>query len=70
MLKKNEEYVVEIIDNGFQGEGITKIDGITVFVNQAIKGEKVKIMHNGVGSVVHSEGKLVTYNGKTFNVQL
>lgn len=43
MLKKNEEYIVEIIDNGFQGEGITKIDGITVFIPQAIKGEKVKI---------------------------
>ena len=26
MLKKNEEYIVEIIDNGFQGEGIAKID--------------------------------------------
>ena len=22
MLKKNEEYIVEILDNGFQGEGI------------------------------------------------
>ena len=43
MLKKNDEYIVEIIDNGFQGEGITKIDGITVFINEAIKGEKIKI---------------------------
>lgn len=43
MLKKNEEYVVDIIDNGFQGEGIAKIDGITVFIDQAIKGEKIKI---------------------------
>ena len=43
MLKKNEEYIVEIIDNGFQGEGIAKIDGITIFVDQAIKGEKIKI---------------------------
>ena len=43
MLKKNEEYVVDIIDNGFQGEGIAKIDGITLFVPQAIKGEKIKI---------------------------
>ncbi|MCL2383106.1 MAG: 23S rRNA (uracil(1939)-C(5))-methyltransferase RlmD [Oscillospiraceae bacterium] len=43
MLKKNEEYVVEIIDNGFQGEGIAKIDGITVFVQGAIKNERVKI---------------------------
>lgn len=43
MLKKNEEYVVDIIDNGFQGEGIAKIDGITVFIDKAIKGEKIKI---------------------------
>ena len=41
MLKKNDEYIVEIIDNGFQGEGIAKIDGITVFINEAIKGEKI-----------------------------
>ena len=43
MLKKNEEYVIDIIDNGFQGEGIAKIDGMTVFIDKAIKGEKVKI---------------------------
>ena len=43
MLKKNEEYVVDIIDNGFGGEGIAKIDGITVFIPKAIKGEKIKI---------------------------
>lgn len=43
MLKKNEEYIVEIIDNGFQGEGIAKIDGLTIFVSGAIKGEKIKI---------------------------
>ena len=40
MIKKNEEYIVDIIDNGFQGEGIAKIEGITVFIDQAIKGEK------------------------------
>lgn len=42
-MKKNEEYIVEILDNGFQGEGIAKIDGQVIFVPQAIKGEKVKI---------------------------
>ena len=44
MLKKNEEYIVEIIDNGFEGEGIAKIDGFTVFIPNAIKKEKVKIL--------------------------
>ena len=43
MLKKNEEYIVDIIDNGFQGEGIAKIEGITIFVKKAIKGERIKI---------------------------
>lgn len=43
MLKKNEEYIVDIIDNGFQGEGIAKIDGVTVFIDKAIKGERIKI---------------------------
>ena len=42
-MKKNEEYIVEIIDNGFGGEGIAKIDGQVVFVPNSIKGEKVKI---------------------------
>ena len=42
-MKKNEEYIVEIVDNGFQGEGIAKIDGMAVFVPGTIKGEKVKI---------------------------
>lgn len=43
MIKKNEEYIVEVKDNGYQGEGIAKIDGMTVFIDNVIKGEKVKI---------------------------
>ena len=43
-IKKNEEYIVEIIDNGFEGEGIAKINNYTVFVEGAIKGEKCKIL--------------------------
>lgn len=42
-MKKNEEYIVEIIDHGFQGEGIAKWEGQVIFVPQTIKGEKVKI---------------------------
>ena len=42
-MKKNEEYIVDIIDNGYQGEGIAKIDGIPVFIPNAIQGEEVKI---------------------------
>lgn len=43
-VKKNEEYVVDIIDNGFEGEGIAKIDGYTIFIPKAIRKEKVKIV--------------------------
>ena len=43
-ISKNEEYEVEIIDNGYNGEGIAKIDGFTVFVPNAIKGEVVRIL--------------------------
>lgn len=42
-IKKNQVYDVEILDNGFKGEGIAKIDNFTIFVPNAIKGEKVKI---------------------------
>ena len=42
-MKKNEEFVTTIIDNGYQGEGIAKIDDVTVFVPNCIKGEKVKL---------------------------
>lgn len=43
-IRKNEEYIVDIIDNGFEGEGIAKINNFTVFVKGGIKGEKVKIL--------------------------
>ena len=43
-IKKNQEYIVDIIDNGFEGEGIAKIDNFTVFVPGALKGEKVKVL--------------------------
>ena len=43
-MQKNEEYIVDIIDNGFEGEGIAKINNFTVFIPGAIKGEKVKIL--------------------------
>ena len=36
-VEKNKEYIVEILDNGCQGEGIAKIEGYTIFVEGAIK---------------------------------
>lgn len=43
-VEKNKEYIVDIIDNGFEGEGIAKIDNFTIFIPDAIKGEKIKIL--------------------------
>lgn len=43
-VEKNKEYKVEIIDNGFEGEGIAKINDFTIFIPGTIKGEIVKIL--------------------------
>ena len=44
MINKNEEYIVKIVDNGIDGEGIARVDGYTLFVDGAIKGEKIKVL--------------------------
>lgn len=66
LLKKNEEYVVEIIDNGFKGEGIAKIENFTIFVDGAIKGEKIKIKILKVTSS-HAFGKIIEIIEKSEN---
>ena len=43
MLAKNQVYEVEIIDNGYQGEGIAKIDNFPIFIQGAIKGERIEV---------------------------
>ena len=43
-INKNQEYIVDIIDNGYEGEGIAKIDNFTIFIQGAVKGEKCKIL--------------------------
>ena len=57
-VEKNKEYIVDIVDNGFEGEGIAKIDGFTVFIPNAIKGEKIKILIVKVLSS-HAFGKIL-----------
>ena len=57
-VKKNEKYIVDIVDNGFGGEGIAKIDGFTIFIPNTIKGEKCEILIVKVLSS-HAYGKIV-----------
>lgn len=57
-IEKNKEYIVDIIDNGFEGEGIAKIDNFTIFIPGAIKGEKIKILIVKVLSS-HAFGKII-----------
>lgn len=44
VIEKNKEYKVKIIDNGYEGEGIAKIDNFTIFIKGAIKDEICKIV--------------------------
>ena len=65
-IQKNKEYVVDIIDNGFEGEGIAKINDFTVFIPGAIKGEKVKALIVKVLSS-HAFGKIIEVIEKSEN---
>lgn len=40
---KNEEYIINIEGLGYEGEGVGKLDGFTIFVEGALISEKVKI---------------------------
>ena len=42
-MQKNETAVIEITDIGVNGEGIGKIDGYTLFVKDAVIGDKVEV---------------------------
>lgn len=55
---KNQEYIVDILDNGYQGEGIAKLNDLTIFIQNAIKGEKVKILITKV-TKFYAYGKLL-----------
>lgn len=57
-VEKNKEYIVDIIDHGFEGEGIAKIDNFTIFIPNSIRGEKVKIVIVKVLSS-HAFGKVL-----------
>ena len=44
LVEKNKEYILDVVAQGYEGEGIAKIDNtFPVFVEGALVGEKVKV---------------------------
>ena len=44
MIQKNEEIIVDILSQGYEGEGVAKIENnFPVFIEGALRGEKIKI---------------------------
>ena len=43
MINKNQEYIVEILGEGYEGEGVARIENFPIFVAGALLGEEVKI---------------------------
>ncbi|ALB29467.1 23S rRNA (uracil(1939)-C(5))-methyltransferase RlmD [Companilactobacillus heilongjiangensis] len=41
-LKKNQEIELDILDLSYEGKGVAKVDDFTLFVDNALPGEKVK----------------------------
>ncbi len=75
-IQKNQEYVVNIIDNGYNGEGIAKINDFTIFIQGAIKGEKVKILilkvaksfaYGKILEIISSSPNRINVDCKTFS---
>ena len=42
MIKKNDEFIFKIEDMGVNGEGIGHVDGLALFVKDAIIGDTVR----------------------------
>lgn len=43
MIEKNKEYILDVVAQGYEGEGIAKIDDtFPIFIEGALKGEKIK----------------------------
>ena len=44
LVEKNKEYILEIVSQGYEGEGIAKVnDTYPIFIEGALIGEKVKV---------------------------
>ena len=43
MIRKNDEFILEIEDMGVNGEGIGHVDGLALFVKDALIGDTVRV---------------------------
>ena len=43
-VKKNERYTLDIIDLSYEGMGVAKIDGYSLFIENALPGERVEVL--------------------------
>jgi 23S rRNA (uracil1939-C5)-methyltransferase len=43
LVEKNNEYILDIIAEGYEGEGIAKLDGFPIFIEGALAGETVRV---------------------------
>lgn len=49
-VKKNERYTLDIIDLSYEGMGVAKIDGYSLFIENALPGERVEVLVVKVGN--------------------
>ena len=50
-VETGKEYIVDVTDNGREGDGIARVNGLVIFVKNAKAGNKnIKIKINSVGS--------------------
>lgn len=76
-VKVGDQYDVEIVDVGKQGDGIAKVEGFIIFVKGVSKGDKVKIVikeirgKSAIGEVVKEaeEGEGITEEGVSEEVE-
>ena len=44
LIEKNKEYILDIVSQGYEGEGIAKFnDTFPIFIEGALKGERVNV---------------------------
>ena len=67
MVEKNKEYVVQVISQGYEGEGIAKInESYPIFIEGALSGEVVRVKIIKVNKNF-AYGKLMEIIGPSIN---